>query len=77
MCIRDRTSIAFGGNQADYKQKVSAIEGVGGVKVVPAFYGAGTVQLILKDSDMGVPSAELVAEVQAVSYTHLRRGPRC
>ncbi len=58
------TSIAFGGNQADYKQKVSAIDGVGGVKVVPAFYGAGTVQLILKDSDMGVPSAELVAEVQ-------------
>ena len=58
------TSLAFGGNQADYKQKVSAIEGVGGVKVVPAFYGAGTVQLILKDSDMGAPSEELVKAVQ-------------
>lgn len=57
-------SQAFGGNQADYKQKVSAIDGVGGVKVNPTFYGAGTVQLIIKDSDMGVPSAELVAEVQ-------------
>lgn len=57
-------SLAFGGNQADYKQKVSAIEGVGGVKVVPAFYGAGTVQLILKDSDMGAPSEELVKAVQ-------------
>ena len=57
-------SQAFGGNQADYKQKVSALDGVGGVKVIPTFYGAGTVQLILKGSDMGVPSAELVAEVQ-------------
>ena len=58
------TSIAFGGNQADYKQKVSALDGVGGVRVMPAFYGAGTVQLIIKDSDMGVPSAELVSAVK-------------
>ena len=58
------TSLAFGGNQADYKQKVSAIDGVGGVKVNPAFYGPGTVQLIIKDSDMGAPSEELVEEVQ-------------
>ena len=58
------TSIAFGGNQADYKQKVTALDGVGGVRVMPAFYGAGTVQLIIKDSDMGVPSAELVSAVK-------------
>ena len=57
-------SQAFGGNQADYKQKVSAIDGVGGVKVSPTFYGPGTVQLIIKDSDMGAPSEELVEAVQ-------------
>ena len=58
------TSIAFGGNQADYKQKVTALDGVGGVKVSSTFYGPGTVQLIIKDSDMGVPSAELVSAVK-------------
>ncbi len=58
------TSIAFGGNQADYKQKVSALDGVGGVKVIPTFYGPGTVSLVIKDSDMGAPSEELVEAVQ-------------
>lgn len=62
--LQSLTSIAFGGNQADYRQKVSALDGVGGVKVVPASNGPGTVQLVLKDSGMGVPSAELVAAVQ-------------
>ena len=62
--LQSLTSLAFGGNQADYKQKVSAIDGVGGVKVVPTPMGGGTVGLIVKSSDMGVPSATLVSEVK-------------
>lgn len=58
------TSLAFGGNQADYKQKVSAIDGVGGVKVVPTPMGGGTVGLILKSADMGAPSSTLLSEVK-------------
>ena len=34
---------AFGGNVADYKEKVNAITGVGGVKVYPVWAGGGTV----------------------------------
>jgi len=35
---------AFGGNVADYKLKIGAIEGVGGVKVFPVWQGGGTVK---------------------------------
>ena len=34
---------AFGGNVADYREKVNAITGVGGVKVYPVWNGGGTV----------------------------------
>lgn len=55
----------FGGNIADYKEKAGAIAGVGGVKVTPAWNGGGTVKLTLLSSDLAVPSAALVAAVQA------------
>lgn len=44
---------SFGGNIADYKQKVMAIEGVGGVKVITATQSgeAGIVKLIVQGSD--------------------------
>lgn len=57
-------SQAFGGNIADYEQKTKSIEGVGGVKVVPAWNGGGTVKLTIIDSTFGVPTDELVASVQ-------------
>lgn len=57
-------SQAFGGNIADYKEKVDALQGVGGVKVYPAKNGAGTVGLTIINSDYGVPSAELIQQVQ-------------
>ncbi|MGI6318486.1 MAG: baseplate J/gp47 family protein [Dethiobacteria bacterium] len=38
-------SQAYGGNIADYKQKVTALPGVGGVKVEPVWNGGGTVKL--------------------------------
>jgi uncharacterized phage protein gp47/JayE len=59
-------SQAFGGNIADYKQKVHSIEGVGGVRVYRAdeWNGGGTVKLVIQNSSFEVPSEELVQEVQ-------------
>jgi uncharacterized phage protein gp47/JayE len=57
-------SLAFGGNIADYKEKVNEVQGVGGVKVIPHWDGAGTVKLIIISSDYDAPSAELVEYVQ-------------
>lgn len=58
------TSQAFGGNIADYKEKVNAISGVGGVKVTPVWNGGGTVKLTIIDSNFEVPSGDLVELVQ-------------
>lgn len=55
---------AFGGNIADYKEKVESIDGVGQVKVYPAWNGGGTVKLRLLDSDNNIPSSELLELVQ-------------
>lgn len=57
-------SAAFGGNVTDYKEKVNALDGVGGVKVYPVWNGGGTVKLVIIDSDFRAPSAELIAAVQ-------------
>lgn len=57
-------SQAFGGNVADYKARVDSIPGVGGVKVYPAKHGAGTVGLVIVNSDYGVPSMDLIQQVQ-------------
>lgn len=57
-------SQAFGGNIADYKNKIELLQGVGAVKVIPVWNGGGTVKVIVVDSEWGVPSAELVQFVQ-------------
>lgn len=57
-------SQAFGGNVTDYKEKVNALNGVGGVKVVRAWNGGGTVKLIIINSTYTKPSAELIQSVQ-------------
>ncbi|MDF2925881.1 MAG: phage tail protein [Paenibacillaceae bacterium] len=54
----------FGGNVSDYKQKIGAIDGVGGVKVFPAWQGGGTVKATIIGSDYNPPSMLLVEEVQ-------------
>ncbi len=54
------SSVAFGGNIADYKEKTKAIEGVGAVKVIPTWNGGGTVKLILLDSTLNVASETLI-----------------
>jgi uncharacterized phage protein gp47/JayE len=55
---------AFGGNVADYREKVNAITGVGGVKVYPVWNGGGTVKLTIIASDFTAPSTELIGKVQ-------------
>lgn len=55
---------AFGGNREDYIQKVTSIQGVGGCKVYRAWNGGGTVKLVIINSEYGVPSDDLVGEVQ-------------
>ncbi|MCM3131910.1 baseplate J/gp47 family protein [Paenibacillus polysaccharolyticus] len=56
----------FGGNVADYKFKISAIDGVGGVKVYPAWQGGGTVKVSIIASGFVPPSTTLVNEVQTM-----------
>lgn len=56
--------IAFCGNVTDYKARVSALPGVGDVKVYRAWQGGGTVKLVITTSAGGVPTQELVASVQ-------------
>lgn len=55
---------AFGGNRADYKKKLRAIQGVGGVRLRRAPYGGGTVKAIIIDSDFNAPTPEFVSYVQ-------------
>ena len=54
----------FGGNVSDYKQKINAIAGVGGVKVFPTWNGGGTVKCTIITADYSPPSPTLVNEVQ-------------
>jgi uncharacterized phage protein gp47/JayE len=57
-------SQAFGGNITDYKEKVNALQGVGGAKVYPVWNGGGTVKLVVIDSEYNKPSAERIDFLQ-------------
>lgn len=59
-------SQAFGGNVADYKEKIGSLEGVAnnGVKIYPAWKGGGTVKAVIINSDYEKPSETLINEVQ-------------
>lgn len=54
--IESMRSIAFGGNVADYKNKAMSFDGIGQVKVLPIWNGAGTVKLILMSSNLNSPT---------------------
>jgi len=56
--------IAFGGNRADYIEKVEKIQGVGGVKPYRAWQGGGTVKLVIINSEWKAPTSEMVNAVQ-------------
>lgn len=57
-------SVAFGGNRADYKEKVGALPGVGGVRVFRTKYGPGTVGLTVIASNYTKPSTALIETLQ-------------
>ncbi len=58
---------AFGGNIEDYKIKVMALKGVGGVKVTPVWNGGGTVKLTVVDGNFNAPiEGEIVKIQQAI-----------
>lgn len=54
----------FGGNRLEYKENALAISGVGAVKVVPAWNGAGTVKLVILSTSFDKASEELIGSVQ-------------
>jgi uncharacterized phage protein gp47/JayE len=58
------SSQAYGGNIADYREKVNKIQGVGGVKVYPVWQGGGTVRIAFMTSELRPPTPEFVSEVQ-------------
>ena len=55
---------AFGGNIADYKSKVNALQNVGGVKVYPAWNGGGTVKVVIIDQGWRAPTETVLSELQ-------------
>lgn len=57
---------AYGGNIADYKEKMLSISGVGGVKVYPVWNGGGTVKVVFCTSEFKPPSNEFVSRVQEI-----------
>lgn len=54
----------FGGNVADYKRVVRAIDGVGDLQVYPTWNGGGTVKLSILGADWMPASGQLVEAVQ-------------
>lgn len=62
--LEDLEGGAFGGNITDYKKKVKAIDGVGGVKVYPVWNGGGTVRLVVIDSEYNPPTPVFLDKVQ-------------
>lgn len=59
---------SFGGNKMDYENKIQSIPGVGAVKVYRGadWNGGSTVRCVITDSAHGVPTEELVDEVQTI-----------
>ena len=55
---------AFGGNVAAYRSEISAIEGVGAVRVYPTWNGGGTVKCSILGADYMPASEELLTLVQ-------------
>lgn len=58
------TAPQYGGNISDYQNKVRALTGVGGCKVIPIWNGGGTVKLIITNSLGESPLESLINDVQ-------------
>lgn len=57
------SALAFGGNKQDYIEKINLISGVGGCKVYPAFYGGGTVKIVVISSGYGKISSSFAKQI--------------
>lgn len=60
------TDTPYGGNIAEYRKAILAINGVGAVQVYPAYNGGGTVLCSILDSDYNPAESALIDAVQAV-----------
>lgn len=72
-------SKAFGGNKADYKEKIMDINGVGGVKVERGTNAAGEkvggyVRCTVISSNFDVPSDELINDIQTIIDPEVNQG---
>ncbi len=56
-------SVPFGGNIADYQEKVKEISGVGGTKIIPTWNGGGTVKVIIINNDFEPADNTLINNV--------------
>lgn len=70
---------AYGGNKADYKEKIGNINGVGGVKVERATTAdgeikGGYVRCTIISSNYDVPSEELIEEIQTIIDPEVNHG---
>lgn len=54
----------FGGNIADYREKIKEIGGIGAVKVIPTWNGGGTVKIIILNDALERASSVLISKVQ-------------
>ncbi len=55
---------SFGGNVTEYKEHLTAFEGIGGAKIYPVWDGPGTVRCVLIGSDYRPVSGYLVEQIQ-------------
>ncbi|BDZ30636.1 baseplate J/gp47 family protein [Lactiplantibacillus sp. WILCCON 0030] len=58
------SSIAYGGNVADYQDMLSKITDVGAGQIYPAWQGGGTVKLVILNNDLRAASAGLIHSVK-------------
>lgn len=62
--IESFSSMAYGGNIAQYKEWVAMQDGVGPCRITPVWAGGGSVKVELLDSTGEIPSDELISRVQ-------------
>lgn len=67
-------SDSYGGNRSDYKERMMAIPGVGGIKTYRAWKGGGTVKVTFVTSQYKAPDAEFIKSVQTLMDPEVNQG---
>lgn len=73
------SSLSFGGNKADYKDKIKALDGVGGVKVFRSVNEQGEktgghVKCVVLSADFKTPSESLIETIQTLLDPEVNAG---